>query len=110
MTTVATKATRKKPERFVRLLYPVGTEIAGLVRITLVHPSGRVEMDDYEVSPMPSDFGDGFRLKKPVEDGGEVYEVNLSDEGHLCCCKGFLKHQHCKHTAALAKLRDAGRI
>lgn len=58
-----------------------------------------------------SDFGDGFRLTKVSPEGGEEYDVHLSDEGHTCECMGFLCWgTPCKHIACLVMLRERNLI
>jgi hypothetical protein len=95
---------RVKPTRHVRVLLPVFGKNPGVIRIAV---GGKAT--DYLVEPIGSDFGDGFRLTK-LDGWGDVYHVNLSNEGHICDCKGHLKHGHCKHPAALAALRQADRL
>jgi hypothetical protein len=74
----------------------------------------------YLLACLPSDFGEGFRLSKLMDEGdgpapiGEVYDVLLNDRYHgwhySCECLGFLRHGHCKHGDSLTELRKAGRI
>jgi SWIM zinc finger len=64
----------------------------------------------YWVRRIGSDFGDGFELQKFSTFGNDIYHVHLSNEGHSCDCPGGTYHGRCKHMAALAKLRDHGRI
>ncbi len=116
MTTTATRQTQK-PARFVTWLNHVGYAL-GTLRIRLVYPSGREEVDLYEVSPLPCDGGAsvGFRLGRidPV-DGAESepsnYDVHLDggDWPGSCECKGMLRWGHlhpCKHLAAMTRLAE----
>ncbi len=76
------------------------------------------EASEYSLERIPSDFGDGFQLAKHVgsaSDETPVYHVNLSDEGHLCDCKGSIygtsrTGKACRHVASLVALRMRGRI
>lgn len=66
---------------------------------------------EYAVTPIPSDFGDAFRVAK-IEGDEEIisYDVALSDEGHLCDCIGWSKNGTCRHVECLAVLRQRGKI
>ena len=105
MATVTKTRKRVKPTRSVQLLLPTFGRNPGVVRIRV----GKV-VKDYLLQPIGSDFGDGFAMKEIGNEEAETYHVNLSNEGHLCDCKGHLKHGHCKHPAALAALRQAGKL
>ena len=96
---------RPKPARKIRLCLPPAPSGWGVVEITI----GR-KVDNYFLRRIGSDFGDGFRLEKFSGQGGESYDVHLSDQGHQCECLGFLRHGRCKHVAGLAKLRNLGKI
>jgi len=39
-----------------------------------------------------------------------TYHVRLDGQQSTCECLGFLKHSHCKHLAAIAKLLDLGKL
>ena len=68
----------------------------------------------YFIDRIGSDFGDGFELTKfsgaVRGDGDERYHVHLSEEGHACECKGFLRWNRCKHVGAVVALRKAGKL
>lgn len=97
--------TRKPVRRTVRLVLEPSLAWPGIL-------SMRVDglENDYFVQKVPSNFGDGFRLEKFSAQGGEVYHIHLSDEGHTCDCKGHVYAGHCKHVDALAALRLANKI
>jgi hypothetical protein len=73
----------------------------------------------YQLEPLDTDFGLGFRLRKQESEyaGGpevetEVYDVNLdlADRQHICSCPGALYHHHCKHIDSLLALHVAGKL
>jgi hypothetical protein len=64
----------------------------------------------YWLRKIPSDWGDGFELQKFSTFGNDVWHVHLSNEGHTCDCPSGVYRGKCKHMAALAKLREHGRI
>ena len=109
MLNLRTPSARVKPPVLRSLRYHKATRT-----LTLTITTGkRVLETDYSLEKIGSDFGDGFALTKHVGHPGdqcETYHVHLSDEGHACDCLGSLRWGHCKHTAAVAKLRDLGRI
>jgi hypothetical protein len=70
----------------------------------------RGEATLYWLRRVSSDFGDGFELEKFSTFGSGAYRVYLSDEGHTCDCPTAVYRGRCKHSAALAALRDGGRI
>ena len=98
---------RAKPARFVRLVIePDGANSLGVVRLTVAGRSA-----DYLLTPIPADFGRGFRLEKiGLEANGEAYHVNLDGDRRSCECKGFGRWDHCKHADGLAALIAAGRL
>jgi hypothetical protein len=97
---------RKKPARTIRLAIPVNADGRnGVVRITV----GK-ESQDYFLSRIPSDFGAGFCLEKLGDEEGTAYQVNVSEGGRLCDCKGFCRWQRCKHADGLAALVKAGKL
>ena len=64
-----------------------------------------------DLTPIPADFGRGFRLEKiGLEANGEAYHVNLDGDRRSCECKGFGRWNHCKHADGLAALIAAGRL
>jgi hypothetical protein len=82
----------------------------GIIRITV----GTEDPADYFVQPVRADFGRGFQVVKIdlMADGGE-YQTNVGGghhNGHLCTCKGFERHGHCKHSDGLAALVGRGLI
>src|SRR5262245_13197450 len=97
---------RQKPARFVRLCVRPDGSAPGVVRLTV----GK-EQADYMLTPIPADFGRGFKLEKiGLEGNGETYHVNLGGDGGTCECKGWLRWGHCKHVDGLAALIAAGRL
>ena len=95
---------RKARQRSINLVLPIGEDGgAGVVQITQDGKPCR-----YLVERVASQFGSGFLLRKMG--GDEVYHVNLNAEGHSCECQGFLRWHHCKHTAGLAALQQAGKL
>lgn len=110
----ATSAASKPalPPRTVRLT--IHTPNLRSVTITQWKSRRTAEVDVYWLDAVPSNFGDGFRLTKAVPNSNDSepdhYDVHLSDEGHTCECRGFLRHGHCKHIHSLVALRDQGKI
>lgn len=43
-------------------------------------------------------------------DGGEAYDVNLSDHGDSCTCPGNVYHGYCKHADCCRALAAAGKL
>ncbi len=78
-----------------------GSGLAGVLTVT-----GKRSHTRYLVSENKVDGGGrAFSLRKTVADGGAVYSCFLrTDGGRECDCAGFFRHQHCRHTAALAVL------
>jgi hypothetical protein len=97
---------RPKPARSIRLeVRPEGDGL-GIVRITVGN-----QYADYFLTPIPADFGRGFKVEKVgllVND--PPYHVNIDGDVRTCECKGFLRHGHCKHADGLAALIAAGRL
>jgi hypothetical protein len=87
------------PARTVRLVLPLNGDHAGVIQLRTER-----ETADYLVRRIGSDFGDGFEVTKVLSE--ERYQVNLSNEGHTCDCRGHLAHGHCKHVFGLVALRD----
>ena len=103
---------RPKPARFVRLAVPLNADGKnGVIRIREVKGvrNPREVVDDYFLSRVASDFGDGFHVEK-IGEPESSYHVHLSNEGHTCECKGYLSHGYCRHALALAALRADGRL
>ena len=113
MTTVTRKTPRVKVSYPPELLVTPETR-DGLYAVALADPSGRSGETLYWLRRIGSDFGDGFELTKFTPsvrgDGDEQYHVHLSNEGHTCECKGFLRWGRCKHVDALVCLREQGLI
>jgi hypothetical protein len=99
---------RSKPQRFVRLtIRPLG-RAPGILHLAV---GGKA--DDYYLFCVPADFGSGFRVVKvgiDCPDGEGDYHVNIDGEKRTCGCKGFLKHNHCKHADGIAALIAAGQL
>jgi hypothetical protein len=100
MATATLPRTRKKPFRSIRLVSRPGPGRVGTVAITV---GGKEET--YWLEALASDYGRAFQLTKWTE-GADSYAVCIDQqEGHHSCeCKGFLRHQHCKHTEGLFAL------
>jgi hypothetical protein len=67
----------------------------------------------YRLEELKADFGTAFRLCKAYQGGNaepEAYDILLAEEGATCECMGFLRHGHCKHADALAKLHQLGKV
>lgn len=81
------------------------------VRLT-VGEGDKAQRFDYYVTPIPADFGMGFRVEKFTWVKGEesTYHVNIDARGNTCTCKGGTYSGHCKHVEAIAALLKAGRI
>ena len=100
------RAPRPKPERRIRLEVPPEGDALGIVRIWV-----GAEHADYFLTPIPADFGRGFRVEKiGLQVNDPPYHVNIDGERRSCECKGFLRHGHCKHADGLAALIAAGRL
>jgi hypothetical protein len=105
------KKPRPKPYRSVRLDHPIEGDLPGQITIRV----GKLHTG-YQLDSLPTDDdfeGQAYKLTKCalVEDAEEpVYHVLLSRQGHSCECRGFLRHDHCKHIAALLALREAGKL
>src|SRR5262245_15345417 len=99
---------RPKPERSVRVRLALPE--AGLGFGVLSLRVGKA-VSDYFVNRLPCAWGEGFRLEKFSDQGGEVYELALASYGrHSCECLGFLRPGHCKHVEGLLALRQAGQL
>jgi hypothetical protein len=99
---------RQKPQRFIGwALQPGPDGTNGVVRIRV----GKAQAD-YLLTPIPADFGRGFRLEKVglEADGEGPYHVNLDGASGTCDCKGFGRWNHCKHADGLAALIAAGKL
>jgi hypothetical protein len=95
---------RPGPARRVRLALKPFEGNPGVVEIAVGKDAAA-----YFLSPVPADFGTGYRLEKLGD--GETYHVNLAaGDLHSCDCKGFLQWGHCKHVEALLALHQAGRL
>ncbi len=111
MSKVAKERKPRKPQ--TRTMQFVKTGIVNLLWIT----QGK-KTDGYIVEDM-SAFNNAdaptYRLTKV--DGSDLYNVMLDGPASLCDCKGFEHYgmqtkdrKGCKHIAALAKLKEMGRI
>jgi hypothetical protein len=77
----------------------------GIVRIQV----GEEPWTDYNLAPIPSEFGRAFRLVKLLGPH-DRYDVLLDGERSRCECRGFLRWHHCKHVSALLALLQAGKL
>lgn len=81
---------------------------------TLVIKEGKLH-DVYfveEFYPAPG-FGSGraFELRKHVRTADRgLYHVLAAGEASQCDCRGFVRHGHCRHAAAMVKLLALGLI
>lgn len=105
-TTTSSKAAKAKPARKAHI------ERCGVLVLTV-----GTEEWCYWIDRMPSDYGMAFTLRKfvaQVKGGPAGYAVCIDTDGRgradLCECKGFCRHGHCKHTAALRALIAANRL
>jgi len=114
MTTVTTlNATRKsKQARSCKIIIPLlpNQPSVGVLRLT----EGK-KSDDYAVWTLGTNKAGekGYRMLKVGINApeGEGYDVELSpDNTYRCECKGFLRHNHCKHGACLSKLLEVGKL
>jgi hypothetical protein len=66
-------------------------------------------VDEFPVGG-PAWDGRAFRLTK--DSTGEHYSCFVARNGqdHLCECRGFEAHGHCRHVDALKRLIDTGRL
>src|SRR5579884_2706988 len=66
----------------------------------------------YKLEDIGADRGRGFRLTKAHGAPGEAgeYDVNLDGQFSSCECKGFLRHNHCRHIESLTALTNAGKL
>ena len=67
----------------------------------------------YRLTPLASDFGAAFRIRKCVyAEGkrGEEYDVLLFGKQSSCTCPGHTYRGHCKHVEALAALVQSGKL
>ena len=51
----------------------------------------------WPLKPHPEVAAKAFRFAGPEQQ----YDVHLTKHGPECECKGFLRHQHCKHVKTL---------
>lgn len=113
MSTLTSPRVRNKPERTVKVAQPPSDDNPFFV-ITFTERTKRTtKVTCYTVARIPTDFGDGYRVRRYGAAPGEVaaeYQVCLSDEGSYCCCLGFLSHGHCKHVSALTALAARGEL
>ena len=96
-----------KVSRSCRLLEVDGSQVLSIA----VTRGRQATQAYYHLTALPADFGPAFELRKSILDGGEVYHVNLADDGKYPCeCKGVLHRDRCKHVEGLLALRRAGRL
>ena len=117
--------TAKKPQkRFVNwiglpgMTTGTGTPVLGVMEIVVVVSRNKTESCSYVVSETPTAWeGRAFHLAKGKGESGsdtenESYDVYCASNGQdkLCQCKGFTRHGHCKHEAALYTLMANGKL
>ena len=114
MSTSNTTGKNGQPKkRLLRLIKPFDQDGKNAeIRITMVKGNKREEFR-YWVDRIPSEWVMAFLVEK-IGDGTDLndeYQVLLDTEkGHSCECTGFLRWDHCKHIAALAKLEELKKI
>src|SRR6185436_16036170 len=72
------------------------------------------ESQDYHLTRIPCDDGEGWHLDK-IDENGHVlaeYDVNLypSNGHHACDCPGGTYRGSCRHISSLVALHRAGRL
>jgi hypothetical protein len=85
---------------------------AGVWVLTVTHFFARKAAEDqhYYLKALASDWGRAFELTHLEADGGETYHVNLDRDNPTCDCKGFVRHDHCKHVESLVALHLRGKL
>lgn len=112
------KATPKtRSDRSVRLLASINTAAgpAGFFRVSQKCQGRREpEVTLYSFAEVPCDIGGrGFVVEKVDPTTGrtvETYHTRIDSAACSCDCRGFLRHQLCKHTDALTALVGAERL
>src|SRR4051794_38691701 len=107
MASLSAPRLRSKPVRTCRLLTPPDGAIPGILDVDM----GK-QLFSYFLTPLPSDFGRAFELRRYNPADGETYHVNLGADPteHLCDCMGFLRWSHCKHISSLVELTEGGAL
>jgi hypothetical protein len=100
---------RPKPLRFCRLANDPDTLTTSLVIRTVAQPGGKEIATTYVLEEIGTDTPGARGLSLTKEDG-TVYNVELDGASHSCDCKGHTRHAHCKHSDALARLIELGRL
>jgi hypothetical protein len=108
-TMTKTRKPRAKPARSARITcWPLPGK-PGVLTLTV----GTLDTV-YRFEPIPTPLGTAYRLEKatagsdPTQD---AYDVLLATDGrHACGCRGFARHQQCKHVCGLAALLAAGKL
>lgn len=100
-----------KPLRSIRMVKPMVNGTNGEIEITFTR-GNKTEVFRYWLDRIESPLGDAFLVEKQGDQrkSNEKYHVLLAQDGHSCECKGFLRHDHCKHVSGLLALKAAGRI
>lgn len=102
----ATQTTQKTTTtgRTVRLEWASGDEFGVIV-------TTRRDVREYICSPLPSSFGDAFKVRK-ITGTADVYITEISDEGSQCNCPAhrYATVDTCVHVGMLQALRTAGKI
>ena len=108
---------KTRSDRSVRLLASIDTTAgpAGFFRVRQKCQGRREpEVTTYSFAEVPCDIGGrGFVVEKVDPATGrtlETYHTRIDGEHLSCDCRGFLRHQLCKHTDALIALVAAERL
>ncbi len=117
---------RVKPSRLVRWFEPLAAEVGsvGCLEFTITtpatsrRPKPKIEKEFYRIERLATEIGgEGFKLEKVEVIDGEprpseesAYHVLLANGHSQCECKGFLRHNHCKHLESLTAMQKAGRL
>jgi hypothetical protein len=110
MTATATKPRTRKPVARSARISPA---VNGCHAVELT--AGK-DVTRYWLEPLASDFGRAFRLVKwhttpGTDEEQSAYELVIDPAGFSSCtCKGWCRHQRCKHLAGLAALIAAGKL
>ena len=105
MNSISSPARKVKPGRSVRLVSQAATGA-----FAFCVSQGKAQ-DRYVGTPVPADFGTGYRVEKAGEPQSD-YHVLLADApgSHSCECLGWLRHGRCRHVSSILALKSAGKI
>jgi hypothetical protein len=70
----------------------------------------RVQVDEYLLTRIASDFGTAILVEKKSGGAEHTYHVNLVADGGTCECLGFTRWARCRHGDALQALTAAGQL